>query len=206
MQANLETLRTRVGQVADLRDAQGIREGQRVLSTRLAEVEECISVQNVREFMRRIMRLEAQIGGNHGGVMGETVRSCLARLDGQAVELEDFRARLRTQEWYHDLSEQGSDEGIQHMGARTEGQCMDRVAQVDNRLEQFRRGIRQDALDIALTLQKVMQDVQCQGQGIEQIRHTLFDIAMEKLETLDSRFQEYDEFVQQVLAKADKQG
>ena len=28
MQANLETLRTRVGQVADLRDAHGLREGQ----------------------------------------------------------------------------------------------------------------------------------------------------------------------------------
>ena len=55
--------------------------------------------------MRRIMRLEAQIGGNNGGVIGETVRNCLARLDGQAADLEDLRARLRTQEWYHDLSE-----------------------------------------------------------------------------------------------------
>ena len=68
-------LSARIGQVADLRDAQGLREGQRSLSTRLTEVEDCISVQNVREFMRRIVRLEAQIGG-------ETVRSCLARLDG----------------------------------------------------------------------------------------------------------------------------
>ena len=122
MQANLETLRTRIVQVADLRDAQGLREGQRALSTRLAEVEECISVQNVREFMHRIMRLEAQIGGNHGGVVGETIRSCLTRLDGQAVELEDLRRRLRTQEWYHDLSEQGSDEEIQQIVSRAEGQ------------------------------------------------------------------------------------
>ena len=45
IQANLETLRTRIGQVADLRDAQGLREGQRMLTTRIAEVEECISVQ-----------------------------------------------------------------------------------------------------------------------------------------------------------------
>ena len=79
--------------------------------------------------------------------------------------------------------------------------CVDRVAQEDARLEQCRHGIRQDALDIALTLQRVMQDVQCQGQGIEQIRHTLFDIAMEKVETLNSRFQKYDEFVQEVLGK-----
>ena len=63
-QANLETLRTRIGQVADLHDAQGLREGQRMLTTRIAEVEECISMQNLREFMHRIMRLEAQVGGN----------------------------------------------------------------------------------------------------------------------------------------------
>ena len=31
MQANLETLRTRVSQIADLRDAQGLREGIRLL-------------------------------------------------------------------------------------------------------------------------------------------------------------------------------
>ena len=70
MQANLETLRTRLDQVADLRDAQGLREGQRTLTTRIAEVEDCISAQNLREFMRRITRLEAQVGGNHGGVLG----------------------------------------------------------------------------------------------------------------------------------------
>ena len=32
MEANMETLRTRLTQVADLRDAQGLREGQRVLT------------------------------------------------------------------------------------------------------------------------------------------------------------------------------
>ena len=42
MQANLETL-TRIGQlVADLRDAQGLRGGHRLLATRLTEVEECM--------------------------------------------------------------------------------------------------------------------------------------------------------------------
>ena len=73
-------------------------------------------------------------------------------------------------------------------------------------MEQFRHGIRQDALDIALTLQRVMQDVQDQGQGIEQNRQALFNIATEKVETLDTRFQKYDEFVQTVLEKTDKQG
>ena len=41
MEHNLETLRTRLTQVADLRDAQGIREDHRALVTRLTEVEEC---------------------------------------------------------------------------------------------------------------------------------------------------------------------
>ena len=41
MQANLETLRIRVGQIAHLRDDQGLREGQRALTARLTEVEEC---------------------------------------------------------------------------------------------------------------------------------------------------------------------
>ena len=46
IQTHLETLRTRVGQVADLRHAQGLRDGQRTLTTR-AVVEECMSMQNL---------------------------------------------------------------------------------------------------------------------------------------------------------------
>ena len=51
-----------------------------------------------------------------------------------------------------------------------------------------------------------MQEVQGQGQGMERTRHTLFNIAMEKLYGLDARFQKYGEFMQQVLAKTDRQG
>ena len=39
---------------------------------------------------------------------------------------------------------------------------------------------------------------------MEQARHTLFDIAMEKIESLDACFHKYDEFVQQVRTKTDK--
>ena len=120
MQANLETLRTRVGQIADLRDAQGLREGQRTLTARIAEVEECSSVQTLREFMRRIMRLEAQVGGNHGGVLGEAIRACHVRLDNQNAMMDDFHARIRARDWYHDLSEQESDE--EQIVARAERQ------------------------------------------------------------------------------------
>ena len=135
IQANLETLRTRLGQVADLRDAQGLREGQRTLTTRIAEVEECVSVQNLREFMRRITRLEAQVGGNHGGVLGETIRACHLRLDSQTAVLEELQARIRAQGWYHDLSEQESDEEIRQIVSRAEGQetNVDNQSGVENR-------------------------------------------------------------------------
>ena len=42
MEHNLETLRTRLTRVADLQDAQGIREDHRALVARLNEVEECV--------------------------------------------------------------------------------------------------------------------------------------------------------------------
>ena len=81
MEANLETLRTRLTQVADLRDAQGLREGQRALITRLTEIEECTSVHTLREFTTKILRLESLVCGEQGGVIGEAVRACNRRLD-----------------------------------------------------------------------------------------------------------------------------
>ena len=93
---------------------------------------------------------------------------------------------------------------IQRLVVSDQQQCMDRVAQVDARLEQLRQAIRQDAFEIALTAQRVIQDVHGQGQGIEQVRHTLSNIEMEKVETLDARFQKYDEFAQTVLDKTDR--
>ena len=89
MQANLETLRTRVGDMEGLRDLRGLREGQQVLATRISEVEECISVHHVREFMRRIMQIESRIGST-GGVIGDTLRHCLIRLDQCTASLDDL--------------------------------------------------------------------------------------------------------------------
>ena len=83
-------------------------------------------------------------------------------------------------------------------------QCMNRVAQVDTRLEQFRQAIRQDAFEIALTVQRVIQDVHGQGRGMEQVTYTLFNIVQEKVETLEARFYKYDDFVLTVLDKTDR--
>ena len=83
---------------------------------------------------------------------------------------------------------------------------MDHVTPVDTKVEQFKHEFHQAMVDSALTLQGVMQEVQGQGQGMERIRHSLFNIAMEKLDGLDARFQKYDEFMQQGLAKTGRQG
>ena len=69
MEHNLETLRTRLTQVADLRDTQGIREEHRAPVKRLTEAEECASVHTLREFTSKIHRLEAMLSGEHGGVV-----------------------------------------------------------------------------------------------------------------------------------------
>ena len=90
MQANLETLRTRVGQIADLRDAQGLREGQRDLTARLTDMEECTSKETLGELMNRILRLEALVCGNHRGIVGEALRACNMRLDNHKATMDDF--------------------------------------------------------------------------------------------------------------------
>ena len=90
----MQTLRTRATQVADLRDAQGLREGQRALTARLAEMEECTSVQTLHEFMNLIMRLEALVCGDRGGIIGEAIRACNLRLDNYKATMDDFYAKI----------------------------------------------------------------------------------------------------------------
>ena len=74
---------------------------------------------HVREYMRRIILIESRIG-NSGGVIGETLRQCQVRLGQYAAGLTDLRERMRTQDWYHDLSEQESDDEIQQILGRAE--------------------------------------------------------------------------------------
>ena len=68
---NIETLRTRLTQVADLRDTQGIRQDHRTIVARLDEVEEYASANAFREFMTKIQRLESMLVNNGGGTVGE---------------------------------------------------------------------------------------------------------------------------------------
>ena len=95
VEANLETPGTRLTQVADLRDAQGLREGHRALIARLTEIEECASVHTLREFMTKIFRLESLVCGEQGGIVGEAIRACNRRLDSYKATMDDFYARIR---------------------------------------------------------------------------------------------------------------
>ena len=62
--------------------------------------------------MSKILRLESMVSGEHGGVIGEAIRACNRRLDNHRATMDDFYARIRIQDWYHDLSDQEENEEI----------------------------------------------------------------------------------------------
>ena len=106
---NVETLRTRLTQVADLRDAQGIRRDHRTIVARLDEVEEYASANTFREFMVKIQRLESMLVSDGGGTIGEAIRVCTRRIEQQQASLDDVRSRLRTQDGHGEWSEDNSE-------------------------------------------------------------------------------------------------
>ena len=120
MEHNLETLRTRVTQVADLRDAQGIREDNRTIVARLNEVEEHASANTLREFMMKIQRLESMLVGDNGGAVREAIRVYNRRIDHQQASLDDVRARIRAQNWHHELSDQEEEDEKIWLSTRNE--------------------------------------------------------------------------------------
>ena len=105
---NIETLRTRLTQVFDLRNTQGIRRDHRAIATRLDEVEEYASASTFREFMTKIQRLESMLLTDGGGTVGEAIRLCTRRIDQQQATLDDVRSRVRAQEANMKWSEENS--------------------------------------------------------------------------------------------------
>ena len=106
---NIETLRTRLTQVVDLRDTQGIRQDHRAIVARLDEVEEYASASTFREFMTKIQRLEFMLLNDGGGTIGEAIRVCTRRIDQQQVTLDDVRSQVRAQEGNWEWSEENSE-------------------------------------------------------------------------------------------------
>ena len=106
---NIETLRTRLTQVVDLRDTQGIRQDHCTIVARLDEVEEYASANTFREFMTKIQRLESMLVNNGGGTVGEAIRVCTRRIDQQQASLDDVRSRTRAQDGNWEWSEENSE-------------------------------------------------------------------------------------------------
>ena len=114
---DIEILRSRIDGVEALRDMRELREGHDALSTRVSSVEECVHLHHVQEFMHRVILIEERIGVS-GGVIGETLRECQVRLDQCTAGL-NLDNRMRTQDWYHCLSEhESSDENHQTADGR----------------------------------------------------------------------------------------
>ena len=211
--------------------------------------------------MTKILRLETLVCGEHGGIIGKAIRACNLRLHNHKATMDDFYARIRTQEWHHDLSEQESEEDMQQSIARDEGhdtnaenqpgvenrppsrrrlrshapqrriqrqnhrppqasrstdvtaltseaiqqgmqrlfaaynQCVTRVAQTDDRLEQFRAAVRCDALELALKVQRTGQDLHNQGQSVERINRTLFGVVQGKVDHLEEKFRMFGDHI-----------
>ena len=73
--------------------------------------------------MSKILRLEAMLSGETGGVIGEAIRACNRRIDSHRDTMEDFYARISTQDWYHDISDQEGGES-QEQRTRTPKRCL----------------------------------------------------------------------------------
>ena len=101
------------------------------------------------------------------------------------------------------MTDEAIQQGIQRLYA-SYNQCVTRVAQADDRFEQFQAAIRRDALELALKVQRVSQDLQHQGQGLVQIRHTLFDLVQDKVDNLEERFRKFTEHLHEITATIDR--
>ena len=165
--------------------------------------------------------------------------------------MDDFYARISTQDWYHDISDQEGGEETENQSGienrlpgrrRLRGhapqrrtmrpwtrtmpgppppstyeappaqdvdrstivppemmqqalqrllvaynQCIGRVAQTDDHMEQFRTNLRRDAIELALNVQRTEQDVQQQQQAIARIKETLFEDVQERVNSLEER-------------------
>ena len=66
-------------------------------------------------------------------------------------------------------------------------QCVHRVAQTDDRMEQFRSNLRRGALELALNVQRIEQDLQYQLQATARIKETLFDDVQERVKSLEEK-------------------
>ena len=83
-------------------------------------------------------------------------------------------------------------------------QCVNRVAQTDDRMEQFRTNLRRDALELALNVKRTEQDVQHLYQSNAHIKRTLFDEVQERVKGLEERLHQMVDHEVQVNQTMDR--
>ena len=60
-------------------------------------------------------------------------------------------------------------------------QCTHRVAQTDDRMEQFRSNLCRDALELALNVKRIEQDLQYQFQATARLKESVHDDVQERV-------------------------
>ena len=93
-------------------DVSEILETQDDLSHRISRVEESVFVGQDNESLCGINRLEVSVSR---GRANKSLREYQAKVDECVASVERLTDRLRTQHWYHELSEQESDDEIGRM-------------------------------------------------------------------------------------------
>ena len=66
-------------------------------------------------------------------------------------------------------------------------QCTHRVAQTDDRMEQFRSNLRRDALELALNVKRIEQDLQYQFQATARLKESVHDDVQERVKGLEEK-------------------
>ena len=203
-QYSFELLRSRIDRIEADTDARGLRNGQDSLSTRIRRFEEIISVHQVNDSWNRIVRLEASVG--HGQV-GESLRDCRVRVNQLEAGRTNLENRVRTQDWYHDLSEQESSDEIHRIGdgrprraapkRRMIAQARVPVEELEQLFAQLRNDVQKSGLDREVVHKRITQFLaECQRretssrnsleQRLIQLRHD-FQAAMVEQDTSFSR-------------------
>ena len=109
IQFAFELLKNRIDGIEAGTDMRGLHKGQDKLSNRTRRFEESVNLHHVNESLNRVIRLEASVGRGH---VGESLRQRQERVSQCEAGLTDLENRMRTQDWWHDLSEQESSDEI----------------------------------------------------------------------------------------------
>ena len=124
----------------------------------------------------------------------DAIRACNRRIDSQKIAMDDIYARIRTQDWYHDISDQEEDEEIENQFGvenRSSGRRRlrnqpphRRTLRQWTRPVQFRSNLRRDALELALSVKRIEQDLQHQFQATARLKESVHNDVQKRVKVL----------------------